>query len=94
MYPFSPKLPSHLGCHIAESPVLYSKSLLVFHFKYSHAYMSIYGSMFLKQRGERLEIRRQWIQRTSLLSFFSRSEQKCERESKYGNMFVKRCFHK
>ena len=37
MYPFSPKLPSHLGCHVswAEFPVLYSRALLVIHFKYS-----------------------------------------------------------
>ena len=37
MYPFSPKLPSHPGCHITltEFSELYSRSLLVIHFKYS-----------------------------------------------------------
>ena len=45
--PFAPRLP-----HNIEFPVLYSRSLLVFHFKYSHVYMPIYGSMFLTQRGK------------------------------------------
>ena len=43
----SPKLPSHPGCHITLSkfPVLYRRSLLVFHFKYSIVYMSIPNSL-------------------------------------------------
>ena len=47
MYPFSPKLPSHLGCHITLSrvPMLYSRSLLVIHFKYSSVYMSFPSSL-------------------------------------------------
>ena len=45
-YPLSPRLPSHPGCHItAELPVLYSRSLLVFCFKYSSMYMSIPNSL-------------------------------------------------
>ena len=41
--PFSPKPLSHPGCHITLSnfPVLYSRSLLVIHLKYSSVYMSI-----------------------------------------------------
>ena len=43
IYPFSPKLPSHQAAteHWAEFPVLYSRSLLVIHFRYSRVYMSI-----------------------------------------------------
>ena len=43
----SPKLPSHPGCHITLSkfPVLYRRSLLVFHFKYSIVCMSIPNSI-------------------------------------------------
>ena len=41
MYLSSPKLPSHPGCHITELHVLYCRSLLVIHFKYSSVYMSI-----------------------------------------------------
>ena len=43
----SPKLPSHPGCHITLSkfPVVYSRPLLVFHFKYSIVYMSIPNSL-------------------------------------------------
>ena len=37
----SPKPPSHPGCHITEFHVLYCRSLLVIHFKYSSVYMSI-----------------------------------------------------
>ena len=47
MYPFSLKLPSHPGCHKhwAEFPMLYSRTLLVIHFKYSSVYMSIPDSL-------------------------------------------------
>ena len=47
MYPFSPKLPSHPGCHIALSrvPCVHSMSLLVTHFKYSSVCMSIPNSL-------------------------------------------------
>ena len=47
MYPFSPKLPSHPGCHITLSRVrcVYSMSLLVIHFKYSSVCMSIPNSL-------------------------------------------------
>ena len=44
IYPFSPKLPSHPCCHVTLSRifhVLYSRSLLVSHFKYSSVYMLI-----------------------------------------------------
>ena len=47
MYPFFPKPSSHPGCHITlkEFHVLYSRSLLVFHFDYSSVYMSIQNSL-------------------------------------------------
>ena len=43
MYPFSPKFPSHPGWHVTlgRFHVLYSKSLLVIHFKYSSVYSSV-----------------------------------------------------
>ena len=42
MYPFSPKLPSHPGCHIALSRVACAlQQVLVIHLKYSSAYMTI-----------------------------------------------------
>ena len=43
VYPFSPRLPSHPGCHIALSrvPVLYGGTLLASHLKYGIVYMSI-----------------------------------------------------
>ena len=46
-YPFSPKLPSHPGCHITLSrvPCVHSMSLLVIHFKYSSVCMSIPNSL-------------------------------------------------
>ena len=41
MYPFSPKLLSHPGCHITLSRIpCASRSLLVTHFKYSRVYES------------------------------------------------------
>ena len=49
MHPFSPKLPSHPGCHITLSRVpcaVYSRSLLVIHFIYS-MYMSIPNSLVI-----------------------------------------------
>ena len=47
MYLFSPKLPSRPGCHKhwADFPMLYSRTLLVIHFKYSSVYMSIPNSL-------------------------------------------------
>ena len=49
MHPFSPKLPSHGGCHIMLSRVpctiLYSRSLLAIHPKYSSVWMSISSSL-------------------------------------------------
>ena len=52
MYPLSPKLSSHPGCHITLStlPVLHSRSLLVLHFKYSSVYMSIPNSLTVPSR--------------------------------------------
>jgi len=47
MYPFSPKLPTSVQAatqHWTEFLVLYSKSLLVIHFKYSNVYVSIPNS--------------------------------------------------
>ena len=43
MYPLSPKLPSHPGCHITLNrvPCATQRSLLVIHFKYSNVYISI-----------------------------------------------------
>ena len=44
MHPFSSKLPSHPGCHLTLSRVpcaVYSRTLLVIHFKYSSVDMSI-----------------------------------------------------
>ena len=48
VYPFSPGLPSHPGCHMTLSrvPVLYSRSLSVFRFKYSSVYMLILNYPF------------------------------------------------
>ena len=44
MYPFSSKLPFHLGCRIlitlSRFHVLYSRSLLVIHFVYSSAHLT------------------------------------------------------
>ena len=41
LHPFSPKLPSHPGWHITLSrAVLYNRSLLITHFKYSSVYMN------------------------------------------------------
>ena len=47
MYPFFPKPSSHPGCHITlkEFHVLYSRTLLAFHFDYSSVYMSIQNSL-------------------------------------------------
>ena len=47
MYSFSLNFPAHPGCHktLTEFPVLYSRSLLVIHFKYSSVYMSIPNSL-------------------------------------------------
>ena len=45
MYPFSPKLPSHLGCHRALSRVACAVQQMVIHFKYSSVYLS-----FTKQK--------------------------------------------
>ena len=49
MYPFFPKLPPiHATIyHQAEFPVLYSRTLLVFHFNYSRMDMSIPNSLSL-----------------------------------------------
>ena len=43
MYPSSPKLSSHSGCHVTLSrfPVLYSRFLLTIHLKYSSVYKSV-----------------------------------------------------
>ena len=40
-YLFSPKLPSHPGCHVtwAEFPVLHRGPLMLIHWKHSRAYM-------------------------------------------------------
>ena len=48
MYSFSPKLSSHPGCHITVNkvPWLCSRTLFVFHFKYSSVCMSIRNSSF------------------------------------------------
>ena len=47
MYPFYHRLPSHPGCSIILSrvPWLYSRSLLVIHFKYSSVYMPVTNSL-------------------------------------------------
>ena len=47
MYPFSPKLPSHPGCHITLSrvPCVHSMCFLVIYFKYSSVCMSIPNSL-------------------------------------------------
>ena len=43
MYPFSFKLPSYPGCHTSLSRItcVYSRSLLVIHFKYNSMYMTV-----------------------------------------------------
>ena len=47
MYPFSPKHPSHPDWHktLREFPVLYTRSLLGIHFKYSSVYMTFPKSL-------------------------------------------------
>ena len=47
MYPFSPKLPSHPGCHIKLNriPCANRRALLAIHFKCSSEYMSIPHSL-------------------------------------------------
>ena len=47
VYPFSPKLRSHPGCHVILSgfPGLYRRSVLVIQFKYGGVCMSIPNSL-------------------------------------------------
>ena len=54
MYPFSPKLPSHPGCHtiLSRVHVQYSRSLLVIHFKYSTVFLLILNSLTIESNGD------------------------------------------
>ena len=70
MYPSFPKLLSHPGCHITEVHVLYSKSLLFIHFKYSRVYMGVWDGQKLPTSDKNTEHRIRAVPNLVCLVFY------------------------